>query len=184
MRGYFEFVDFKKNQILFVVRPEIPRVAAKSSLRPVTSEPDGLQDPPVKEPGGAHTSQGCVGGGQRPPSELGIVFLLASMPVSWSNFGISAGSHPEREFTGQPPMARECDSSSTSPVLFRLGNSNTRLWVGRTQQPQLCSRCACVSDVLRRPGWLCQRLGLFFLSCSRYFSLFRATARQDELCPF
>ena len=81
------------------------------------------------------------GAGFFPVSGLGIVFRLASMPVSWSNFGISAGSHPEREFTGQPPMARESDSSSTSPVLFRLGNSNTRLWVGRTQQPQLCSRC-------------------------------------------
>ena len=70
-----------------------PPSAAKSSLQLVTSEHPQTEDPPVKEPGGAHTSQGCVGGGQRPPSELGIVFRLASMPVLRSNCGISAGSH-------------------------------------------------------------------------------------------
>ena len=163
------------------VRERQTPAAAKSSLQSVTSEPPQTEDPPIGVSVGAHTSPGCVGGGQRPPSELGIVFRLASMPVLRSNCGISAGSHRKggsRDSHRWPRKvipARQVRCSSGRAT-------NTRLWVGRTQQPQLFSRLPAFWDVCDVVE-LCRRLGLVFLCVTRV-SLFRATARQGELCPF
>ena len=132
---------------LIFVRPEKPRSAAKSSLQAVTAEHPQTEIPAPERLPGACTSQGHVspdhmvagpGAGCFPASGLGIDFRLASMPVLWSNFGISAGSHPEREFTGQPPLAQESDSSSTSPVLFRPGNPTHVFGWGEPSNPS-CS---------------------------------------------
>ena len=121
------------------VRERQTPAAAKSSLQSVTSEPPQTEDPPIGVSVGAHTSPGCVGGGQRPPSELGIVFRLASMPVLWSNFGISAGSH--RKGGSRVSHRRPRKVIPARQVRCSSGRAtNTRLWVGRTQQPQLFSR--------------------------------------------
>ena len=89
-------------------------------------------------------------------------------PVLWSDCGISAGSHRKggsRDSHRWPRKvipARQVRCSSGRAT-------NTRLWVGRTQQPQLFSRLPAFWTFVT--SWsLCRRLGLVFLCVTRCFS--------------
>ena len=99
------------------IAPSPPTLEQKSLLQRDVPEPPQTEILPVEEPRGAHTSPGCMGlagpgGGQRPPSEIGIDSRLAA--IARQEFGGATEVQ-----IGPVLVVRE---SLASPVLLRLGN--------------------------------------------------------------
>ena len=117
------------------------------------------KQPPCDRPTGIAASPGApMGGAPTPNVEIPLERSQAVRPTVLICWGAPLQLAGTESYTRVKPGAN-------GPV-DRIYSSqpNTLLWGGRTQQPQLFSRCSCVSDVLRLPAArtrLCVWISLF-----------------------